>query len=89
MRPYFNRYTDDAVDLCDALSGFSRQGKATLHEICRVIGLPGKPTGVDGSEVAQYHQAGTTQEIANYCETDVLNTYRLWLRYEVVLWQPH
>ena len=35
-RPYFNRYTEDAVDLCDVLSSFSPQGKATLHEMCRV-----------------------------------------------------
>jgi 3'-5' exonuclease len=27
-RPYFNRYTEDALDLCDALSSFSAQGKA-------------------------------------------------------------
>jgi 3'-5' exonuclease len=39
-RPYFNRYTEDAIDLCDVLSGFNSQGKATLHEICRVMGLP-------------------------------------------------
>jgi hypothetical protein len=83
VRPYFNRYTDDALDLCDVLSGFSSQGKATLHEICRVMGLPGKPAGIDGSEVAHYHRDGRIQKIANYCETDVFNTYRLWLRYEL------
>lgn len=27
MRPYFNRYTEDAVDLCDVLSAFSSPGK--------------------------------------------------------------
>jgi hypothetical protein len=54
-RPYFNRYTEDAIDLCDVLSAFSSQGKATLHELCRVMGLPGKPDGMDGSEVARYH----------------------------------
>jgi len=83
MRPYFNRYTDAALDLCDVLSAFSSQGKATLHEICRVMGLPGKPAGIDGSEVSQYHRDGRIQEIADYCETDVVNTYRLWLRYEL------
>jgi len=81
-RPYFNRYTEDAVDLCDVLSGYSSQGKATLHEICRVMGLPGKPSGIDGSEVEQYHRDGRIQDIADYCETDIVNTYRLWLRYE-------
>jgi hypothetical protein len=33
VRPYFNRYTEDAFDLCDVLSSFSPHGKATLHEI--------------------------------------------------------
>ena len=46
-RPYFHRYTEDAVDLCDVFSSFSPQGKATLHEISRVMGLPGKPKGID------------------------------------------
>jgi 3'-5' exonuclease len=82
-RPYFNRYTEDAVDLCDVLSAFSSQGKATLNEISRVMGLPGKPAGIDGSEVAQYHRDGRIQDIADYCESDVVNTYRIWLRYEL------
>jgi predicted PolB exonuclease-like 3'-5' exonuclease len=47
------------------------------------MGLPGKPDGIDGSEVTQYHRDGRIQEIANYCETDVVNTYRVWLRYEL------
>jgi len=82
-RPYFNRYTEDAIDLCDVLSGFNSKGKATLHELCCIMGLPGKPDGMDGSEVARYHRDGRIQEIANYCESDIVNTYRLWLRYEL------
>jgi 3'-5' exonuclease len=68
---------------CDALSSFSSQAKATLHEISKVMGLPGKPTGFDGSEVERYFKEGKIAEIADYCETDVVNTYRLWLRYEL------
>jgi predicted PolB exonuclease-like 3'-5' exonuclease len=82
-RPYFNRYTDDAMDLCDVLSSFSPQAKSTLHELCRVMGLPGKPDGIDGSEVEKYFLEGRIQEIANYCESDVVNTYRVWLRHEL------
>jgi 3'-5' exonuclease len=44
-RPYFHRYTEDAVDLCDPLSSFYSQCKATLHELCRVMGLPASRTG--------------------------------------------
>jgi 3'-5' exonuclease len=83
-RSYFNRYTEDALDLCDALSSFSSQGKATLHEISKVLGLPGKPESVDGGEVHRHFQDGKIQEIADYCETDIVNTYRVWLRYELV-----
>src|SRR5262249_31048972 len=82
-RPYFHRYTEDAIDLCDALSSFSSQGKATLHEISRIVGLPGKPKGFDGLEVERYFHKGRNKEIAKYCETDIVNTYRVWLRYEL------
>jgi hypothetical protein len=83
VRPYFNRYTDDAIDLCDVLSSYSPQAKATLHEVCRVMGLPGKPEDIHGGDVEKYFNAGRIQEIADYCETDVVNTYRVWLRYEL------
>jgi predicted PolB exonuclease-like 3'-5' exonuclease len=83
LRPYFNRYTEDAVDLCDVLSSFSPQSKATLHEMCRVMGLPGKPDGMSGGEVEKYYREGRLREISDYCETDVVNTYRVWLRYEL------
>jgi predicted PolB exonuclease-like 3'-5' exonuclease len=82
-RPYFNRYTEDAIDLCDALSSFSAQGKASLHEISRVMGLPGKPKGFDGGEVERHYHEGNIKEIADYCETDIINTYQVWLRYEL------
>jgi hypothetical protein len=82
-RPYVNRYTDDAVDLCDVLSSFSSQAKVRLHELCRVIGLPGKPDHIDGGEVDKYFREGRIQEIADYCESDVVNTYRVWLRHEL------
>ena len=31
---------------------------------------------------AQYHRDGRVQDIADYCESDVMNSYRIWLRYE-------
>src|SRR5262245_53984986 len=68
--------------LCDVLSSFSFQGKATLHELCRVMGLPGKE-GMRGDEVEKYHRDGHIREIAEYCESDVINTYRVWLRHEL------
>jgi 3'-5' exonuclease len=87
-RPYFNRYTEDAIDLCDVLSSFSSHCKATLHELCRVIGLPGKPDGIRGADVERYYREGRIREIAEYCESDVVNTYRVWLRHELFRGRP-
>jgi predicted PolB exonuclease-like 3'-5' exonuclease len=47
------------------------------------MGLPGKPDGISGGEVEKYYRDGHIREIAEYCESDVLNTYRVWLRYEL------
>jgi 3'-5' exonuclease len=82
-RPYFHRYTDDAVDLCDVLSSFAPGAKAGLHELCRVIGLPGQPDAINGADVDRYFRERRIREIAEYCESDVVNTYRVWLRHEL------
>src|SRR6202035_4661290 len=49
----------------------------------KVMGLPGKPNGISGADVDRYYREGRIREIADYCESDVLNTYRVWLRYEL------
>jgi predicted PolB exonuclease-like 3'-5' exonuclease len=83
IRPYFYRYSEDALDLCDALSSFNPQSKTSLNELSKILGMPGKPEGIDGSEVHRYFREGKIKDIADYCETDIVNTYRVWLRYEL------
>ena len=51
VRPYFNRYYDDALDLCDVLGSYASAVKVKLDEISKILGLTGKPEGVDGSRV--------------------------------------
>ena len=82
-RPYFNRYSNDALDLFDVLGSFGSGGKIKLDELSRVLGLAGKPDGIDGSKVEAMVATGQIDEVARYCETDVVNTYRLWLIYEL------
>ena len=82
-RPYFHRYTEDAIDLCDVLCSFNSHRKASLHEICRVMSLPGKPADMRGEDVERYFREGRIKEIADYCESDVVNTYQLWLLHEL------
>src|SRR6266480_4662107 len=51
VRPYFHRYTEDALDLCDVFDSYTPGAKIKPHEICKIIGLRGKPSGIDGSDV--------------------------------------
>ena len=54
-----------------------------LDEVSKILGLTGKPEGIDGSRVEEMVLAGQIEEVARYCESDVLNTYRVWLVYEL------
>jgi 3'-5' exonuclease len=80
---YFNRYAEDALDLCDVLASFDARSKVSLDITCKVMGLPGKSTGITGADVESYVSAGKIREVAEYCESDVVNTFRLWLRFEL------
>jgi 3'-5' exonuclease len=83
VRQYFHRYTDDAIDLCDVLGSYVPGVKVKLDEVSKILGLPGKPEGIDGSKVEEFVRAGRIEEVARYCESDVFNTYRVWLIYEL------
>ena len=69
--------------MCDILSSFAPHTKASLNELSKIMGMPGKPDGMHGTDVERYFLEGKIKEIADYCETDVVNTYRVWLRYEL------
>ena len=55
----------------------------SLDEIATMLGFPGK-LGMDGSKVWTAFQAGDIVSIRHYCETDVLNTYLIYLRFELI-----
>ena len=81
---YTSRYAqDEHCDLQEALTDFGAASRGLkLNEICAVLGFPGK-FGVDGSQVAPMFDDGRVSEIRDYCETDVLNTYLVYLRYQL------
>jgi predicted PolB exonuclease-like 3'-5' exonuclease len=41
------------------------------------MGLAGKPQGMDGGNVETYQRDDRIKEIAQYCESDVINAYRV------------
>jgi predicted PolB exonuclease-like 3'-5' exonuclease len=81
-RPYSRRYDEAALDLCDVLGNFDARAKVGLDALCRALGLPGKPDGLDGGGVADLVAAGRLAEVAAYCVLDVCATYRVFLAYE-------
>jgi predicted PolB exonuclease-like 3'-5' exonuclease len=68
-RAYYHRYTEDNVDLCDVLSSFNFGAKVKLDELSRIMGLPGKPDGIDGSQVEAYFNAGRHQHLPAVAST--------------------
>lgn len=82
-RRYWYRYSDDCLDLCDALACYTPGAKVSLDHLSRALGFPGKPGDIDGSQVERMVQEGRIAEVAAYCETDVVRTYRIWLVYEL------
>ncbi len=78
---YKSRYSADwHCDLMEVLSDYGASARVKLNEVCTVLGLPGK-FGMDGGEVAETYDAGGIGDIRDYCETDVLNTYLVYLRH--------
>ena len=78
---YSQKYGKDwHCDLLDVLSDFGASAICKMSEVCAILGIPGK-IGVDGSKVADMYDAKKFKEIDDYCETDVLNTYLIYLNY--------
>jgi predicted PolB exonuclease-like 3'-5' exonuclease len=77
---YLSRYHWRHTDLMDVLSGYSGRGRVSLSNMATLLGFPGK-LGMDGSKVWDAFQAGDISGIRAYCETDVLNTWLIWLRF--------
>ena len=80
---YLSRFHARHTDLMDVLAGYVNRAWAPLHEIAVLLGLPGK-LGMDGSQVYEAFKRGDIAAIRDYCETDVANTYLLYLRFQLI-----
>ncbi len=78
---YLSRFHWRHLDLMDVIAGFQARGRASLGDVAALLGLPGK-MGFSGAEVWSAWQAGNLEGIRRYCETDVLNTYLVFLSFQ-------
>ena len=78
---YLSRFHWRHVDLMDVIAGFQPRGRASLDQMAVMLGFPGK-LGMSGDKVWDTYSAGDLKKIRDYCETDVLNTWLVYLRFE-------
>ncbi|MDH4125919.1 MAG: 3'-5' exonuclease [Gammaproteobacteria bacterium] len=78
---YLSRFHWRHVDLMDVLSGYQLRARASLDQAASLLGFPGK-LGMSGDKVWDCYRSGGIQQIRNYCETDVINTWLIYLRFE-------
>jgi len=78
---YIGRYHTRHIDLMDLLALYQPKANAPLDAMAKLCGFPGK-LGMDGSQVYGAYKEGKTDEIRRYCETDVMNTYLLYCRFQ-------
>ena len=80
---YLNRYHTRHLDLMDVLSSFQGRARVGLQAIASLLGFPGK-LGMSGDKVWDAYLEGNLESIRNYCETDVLNTFLVYCRFELM-----
>jgi len=78
---YINRYHMRHLDLMDLVAMYQPRANAPLDALAKLCGFPGK-LGMDGSQVFSAWRAGQLEDIRRYCETDVMNTYLLYCRFQ-------
>ena len=76
-----SRYHMRHLDLMDVLAMYQPKNNAPLDAMAKLCGFPGK-LGMDGSQVYPAYLDGKLEEIRRYCETDVMNTYLLYCRFQ-------
>ena len=82
---YRYRYSDEAhYDLYDFMTNCGMYSvRGGFHLLAQLIGLPGKGD-VDGAGVQALWEGGRLADIHAYCRRDVIQTYFLFLRLEVM-----
>lgn len=80
-----NRYNTDAhLDLQDVLTNFgAARCNGGLNLVAQLLGKPGK-MDLTGDQVQQQHDQGNREAISDYCRCDVLDTYFVFLRIQLM-----
>ncbi|MEK6662635.1 MAG: 3'-5' exonuclease [Pseudomonadota bacterium] len=80
---YLSRYHSRHLDLMDLLALYQPRANVGLDDLSKLVGFPGK-LGMDGAQVWPAYRRGETEAIRDYCETDAVNTYLLYMRFQLL-----
>ncbi|MDD6055628.1 MAG: 3'-5' exonuclease [Helicobacteraceae bacterium] len=81
---YRQRYSERFhTDLLDSLSNFGVVRGLKLDILANLVGFPGK-YDTSGDMVLELYYKNELEKINEYCQSDVLNTYGLYLNYELL-----
>lgn len=80
---YIARYSKTHTDLIDLLAP-NYNNRQKLNLLAKLCNLAGKGD-IDGSQVIPMVQNGDWQKLTTYCESDVINTWLLFLRYQLLV----
>ncbi len=80
-----SRYLDTRhLDLCDFIANHGAiRLTGGMNLLLKMIGMPGKGA-TDGSRVQELYEADRMDEIHRYCRDDVIQTYFLFIRVELM-----
>ena len=82
---YRQRYSENFhIDLSDSISSFGLARNIRLDLVCKMLRLPGK-FDIHGDDVWRlFYCENNLNRIDTYCQSDVLNTYWLFLKYSLL-----
>ncbi len=80
---YLSRYQLRHTDLMDVLSLHQGNRSQKMDDVAQLLGLPGK-RGESGHQVSHLVDSGQWARLQRYCEGDVLNTWLIYLRWQLL-----
>lgn len=80
---YLSRYHERHTDVMDILALYNNRAYVPLDQMASLLGFPGK-MGMSGDKVWHEFHHGNIKGIRDYCETDVLNTWLVYLRFALI-----
>lgn len=71
-------------DILEAITEFGSSSKVKLQEIAAMLGIPAKLGNDEGGNVQKLFNENKLDDIIDYCETDVLATYLVYLKFLII-----